>query len=125
MNISNFLNVQRVDIILIHYFNIINRNFCYRRYKYLMYRLHRQIINSKTPTDLINILKFISFWFNCSSTDEFSNVLIQCFQIFPLNDNIIHKLSLWQQIYQNEIGINSYTTTIFWICYIQYVMDNI
>lgn len=125
MYISNLLNLLRGDIILIHYLNIINRNYCCRRYKYLMFRLHCKIVNSTTPIDLIHALRYITFWFNCMSTDELSNVLMQYFQIYPLNDNIIHKLSLWQQVYQNDVGIYSFTTTIFWICYIQYVMDNI
>jgi len=116
---------SKMDIIVFNFLHNFNKSFFFRKYKFLINCVRSRIRYSKSPNDLVVTLKFICYWFNCKSNDDISNILTSCFTIYPLNDYEIEKLSKWEQYYQRETGINSFTTTLFWICYIQVIMEQI
>jgi len=122
--IPKYFNIfYKLDLLMLNFIHTFNKNFFYKKYKFLLFRVRYKIKNSKTPNDLIHLLKFICYWFNCKSNDEISNIITNCFSIYPLNIYEIEKLSKWQQYYQHDTGIYSFVTMLTWICYIQVAME--
>ena len=116
-------NLYKANIILKGFINIIKKNYSIKKYNNDLKKLRYKIKISKIPDDLIIILKNMTSIFNCLSTDDLSEILVNCFKIFPLTETELQKFSIWQQTYEYDTGIHSFTTTIFWICAIQSIIE--
>ena len=121
---QNYINnLYKANIILKEFINIIKKKYSIKKYNYDLKKIRFKIKISKSPDDLVIILKCISSIFNCLSADDFSEILVNCFKMFPLTEIELQKFSIWQQTYEYDTGIHSFTTTIFWICAIQSIIE--
>ena len=88
---------------------------------FYLYYIRYKIYCAKEPDDLINLLQYISDTTN--NTDDILNLLTNCFIKYPLSDIELQKMSQWQQIYDSELGIYSYTTITLWLSIINAIQE--
>lgn len=91
---------------------------------YLFY-IRQTIYRAKKPKELVILLQNIVRASNNRSitTDELCTILIECFNKYPLTHGELQKLSLWQQLHEPDLDIYNYTTTVFWLCTIQFIQE--
>ena len=89
--------------------------------KYVRYRIYR-INNVK---DLIKIFKNINFFYKNISSDKICELIIEGFKLYPLSEKELQKISLLEQNYSNNLGLENFTTCILWLCVIQYIQETI
>ena len=81
---------------------------------YLKWIRHR-IYNIKTEKDVYKIIKNIEYFFVIISSSDLCEILIDCFNRYPLEDRELMQLSILQQRYSQELGLYNYITFIIWI----------
>ena len=79
-------------------------------YYYLFYR----VSNCKNHSDILKVLKNISFFYYYTNTDQLCNVLTNAFKRFPLSEEKVQLFSLLQQEYEHTLGIENFVTTLLW-----------
>ena len=84
-----------------------------------------RIYYSKSPNDIIKILKNISYINGCNNSDEIITFLIRCFVLYPLTEYEMRKFSIWEQEYNNEGGITNFATFTVWLSIIESVNINL
>jgi hypothetical protein len=89
--------------------------------KYIRYRIF--LINN--VKDIIKIFKNINFFYKNITTDKICEIIIDGFKIFPLSEQELQKLSLLEQNYNSNLGIENYATCILWLCVIQSIQETI
>lgn len=89
--------------------------------KYLRYRIK----NIKTINDIIKIIKNINFYFRNLNSDELLIIIVDCFTRYPLTEIEQQKLSLFQQKYDLEHGIENYSSLILWLSSLHSIQENI
>ena len=87
--------------------------------KYIRYRIY--YINN--IDDIIKIIKNINYFHYNLTSDKLSQILIDCFNIYPLDEKELQKLSIIQQQYDIELGIKNYVSFILWISCIQFIIE--
>ena len=126
-NRNSIANYKDFNYIINNTYSIIKHNCSIRKYNFLIYLLRIAIYKVKNVTDIIYILKKITFHFKEISyevsTDDICLVLITCLNKYPLNEIELQKFSILQQQYENDVGIQSYASTLFWICCIQSITE--
>lgn len=90
----------------------------YKNYLYIIY-IRWRIYYSKTPNDIKKIFKNISYFNNKINSDQLLEFLINCLTIYPLKDKELQKFSLWQQEFQNDLGLINYVTFMLWLSVIE------
>tara|TARA_B100001093_G_scaffold407422_1_gene396044 strand:+ start:1847 stop:2239 length:393 start_codon:yes stop_codon:yes gene_type:complete len=101
-------------------YDLINKIISIKDSVYLYYIRYR-IYNLKSPSDLINLLQSLSN--KKENTDYLLNLLTNCFKKYPLSENELQKISQWQQLYQFDNGIYSFTTITLWISIISSIQE--
>ena len=89
--------------------------------KYVRHRIY--LINN--VEDLIKIFKNINFFYKNITSDKICELIIEGFKLYPLSEEELQKISLLEQNYSNNLGLENYTTCILWLCVIQYIQENI
>lgn len=98
----------------------------YKKYKnyYKLFKLKKLRIKLKHINDInsvINILKEIYMF----SGDNLLDTIYMCYLLEPPNDIELQKISILQQIYNdNKFNIEEYAITTLWSCIIFYI-DNL
>ena len=116
-------NIKHLNTIFKSFIHIVKRKYSVQKYNNDLKNLRHKIYMSKKPNDLSIILKYMTSTFCCYSTDDLSDVLMKCFTFSPLSELELQKLSIWQQTNEFDIGMDSFSSTLFWICAIQSVME--
>ena len=111
-------------IIPIHLFTIIKSISIQNKHKVYMYFLRFNIHKAKNINDLIKILKFLTSKYVCLSTDDLTEILVNCFILYPVTELELQKFSLWQQTYDLSGDIDNFTSTLFWVCIIQSIQEH-
>ena len=106
------------------YSKIIFNKLLVTKYSLYLYYIRYKIYRASDPRDLINILKQIASHNHLITTDELSNVLTDCLIQSPLTEYELQKMSTWEQLYNRELGIYNYVTTLFWLCTIKAIQEN-
>ena len=105
----------------------IRNNYYCVRYNFYIFLLRSLIERIEGINDIIYILKKINDFYqteyNGLSTDEICVILVTCLKKYPLKDIELQKFSIFQQTYENEIGINGFASTLFWICCVQSILE--
>ena len=114
-NIKKYIKIIINNLYL--YYNI-TRNYLY------LYYIRYYISKAKDPKDLIIILQYITANNKETTTDELLNIITNCFIKYPLTDIELQKISSWQQLYNDELGLYNYVTCFFWLCAIQSIQEN-
>ena len=86
------------------------------------YNLRYRFYRAKNIYDLTLIFKNISYTY--SSADDILNILVECFTRYPLSDQELQKLSIWQQEYENTHNIYNYVSTVTWIAIIHTINNS-
>jgi hypothetical protein len=89
--------------------------------KYLRYRIKY----IKTVDDIIKIIKNIYFFNRAVDSDTLLIILTDCFTKYPLTEIEQQTLSVFQQKYDLEHGIENYTTLILWLSSLHSIQENI
>jgi hypothetical protein len=114
------------NIIIIFYYvmfsALFNNIFKYKRDLYLKI-LRTRIYYIKNIRDIIRIMKNIEYFHKNLSSDELCNILISCFNYYPLTQHELQKFSLIQQDYNYELGMKNYASFIMWLVCIQYINE--
>jgi len=87
-----------------------------KKHNIYLYYIRYKITNANLPEDLIRILKNIANINNHIATEDLFKLLIECLIKYPLTEIELQKISNWQQLYDNELGIYNYATATFWVC---------
>jgi len=105
-----------------NYTDIIIKKIKSTKYNLYLYYVRYYIYKAKNTQDLINIIKSAAS--NYKTTDELFGLLTDCFIKYPLTDIELQKMSTWEQLYNTDLGLNNYITTIIWLCSIQAIQEN-
>lgn len=89
--------------------------------KYIRYR----IFSINNVNDLIYIFKNINFFYKNVTTDALCEIIIDCLKKYPLTETELQKISLLEQNYTYNLGIENYATCILWLCVIQSIQETI
>ena len=89
--------------------------------KYLRYRIK----SCNTVDDIVSLLKNINFFHKDTTSDKICDILIKCFNIYPITNEELQKFSIFEQQYNNEYGIYNYATFILWTSIIISIQENI
>ena len=87
--------------------------------RYIRYRIGK----IDTIKDLISIFKNISLVYKNVTTDKICEIFIDSFTKYPLSELELQKISLLEQSYISNLGIESYATCILWLCVIQSIQE--
>lgn len=87
--------------------------------KYIRYRI--SLINN--VKDIIKIFKNINFFYKNITTDKICEIIIEGFKIYPLSEEELQKISLLEQNYSINLGIENYATCLLWLCVIQSIQE--
>ena len=88
--------------------------------KYIRYRIYY----IKNITDMIKIIKNINYFHYNLTSDKLSQILIDCFNIYPLDEKELQKISIIQQEHDKDLGIKNYVSFILWLSCIQSIIEN-
>jgi hypothetical protein len=94
-----------------------------KRNLYLYYIRHK-IYTATDPSDLLSVFKTITSNNQFVTTDELLSLITEIFIKYPLSEIELQKLSLWQQLYDSDLGLYCYITTTLWLCSILAVRGN-
>ena len=95
-------------------------NFKYKLYlKYIRYRIY--YINN--ANDILHIINNICFFYKNITSDKLTQILTDCFNLYPLTEKELQKLSLIQQMHNLELGVKNYVSFIIWISCIQSITE--
>ena len=79
--------------------------------KWIRYRIYRV----KSEYDVLKIIKNIEYFFTIMSSSDLCEILIDCFNKYPIQEEELRQLSILQQRYSHELGLYNYITFIIWI----------
>ena len=79
--------------------------------KWIRYKIKK----IKSEYDIYNIVKNIEYFFVIMSSSDLCEILIDCFNRYPIKEYELRQLSILQQQYENELGLYNYITFIIWI----------
>lgn len=99
------------------------------KYNFNLYYIRQYIYKAKNVQDLIAIMKNIASNKTLTlnkimSSDELFTILTDCFIKYPLSEKELQKMSILEQLYNTEHGINNYTTTVIWLCTIVAIQES-
>ena len=96
----------------------------FKNMKYFIYLkyLRRMIGNIKKINDIINIMNNICCFNGKLNNDSLTEILNVCLSKYPLNENELQRISLIQQEYDNNLGIENYVSMVLW-CSIVYSIN--
>ena len=80
--------------------------------KYLRYRIKR----CKTIEDYLKVFKNINYFHKNVNSDKLCDIIIKCFELSPLTEEELQKISILQQKYDNENGLYNFITIMLWTC---------
>tara|TARA_B100001093_G_scaffold470092_1_gene491321 strand:+ start:4593 stop:4970 length:378 start_codon:yes stop_codon:yes gene_type:complete len=88
----------------------------FKNIRYLIYLkyLRRRIGNIRKIKDIIDIMNNICFFNGKINTDLLTEILNDCLYNYPLNQNELQIISLLQQKYYNNLGIENYVSMMLW-----------
>ncbi len=95
------------------------------KYKYILYLkyIRYRIYYIRDVYNIINIIKNISYVYIDLTSDKLSQILTDCFNLYPLSDTELQTLSIIQQTYDTSLGIENYASFIIWISCIQSITE--
>ena len=95
------------------------------KYKYNLYLkfIRYRIYYVHNVNDILHIINNISFFHKNLTSDKLTQILTDCFYLYPLTEKELQKLSIIQQIYDLEMGIENYVSFIIWISCIQSIIE--
>tara|TARA_B100001093_G_scaffold520286_1_gene614274 strand:- start:4284 stop:4784 length:501 start_codon:yes stop_codon:yes gene_type:complete len=86
--------------------------------KYLRYRIG----NIKCIEDIINIMNNICLFYGNLNNDSLIEILNDCLNKHPLNEKELQTISLIQQKYDTNLGIENFVSMVLW-CSILYSIN--
>ena len=88
----------------------------FKNIRYLIYLkyLRRRIGNIRKIKDIIDIMNNICFFNGKINTDSLTEILNDCLYNYPLNQTELQIISLLQQKYHNNLGIENYVSMMLW-----------
>lgn len=100
------------------FYNIIKTKIAEKRYNLYLYTVRLYIRKAKTVEDLVKIMQYMSTKCQCVSADDLTELLVNCFKLYPITDIEMQQFSVWQQQYDSSAGggIYNYVTLVFWTC---------
>ena len=109
---------------IIMFANKVINNIWNTKHNLYLYYIRYYISKANNTDDLLSIFKTIASNNKFVSTDELLTLITECFIRYPITEIELQKMSQWQQIYNNELGVNSYITLTFWLCIIKAIQEN-
>ena len=110
------------DIIM--FANKIINNIWNKKHNLYLYHIRYYISKANNADDLLCIFKTIASNNKFVTTDELLTLITDCFIQYPVTEIELQKMSLWQQLYNSDLGVNSYITLTFWLCIIKAIEEN-
>ena len=89
---------------------------------YIKY-IRRRIYLINDVKDIIKVLKNINFFYKKIITDKICEIIIEGFKMYPLSEQELQKISLLEQNYSSNLGIENYATCLLWLCVIQSIQE--
>jgi len=95
------------------------------KYKYILYLkfIRYRIYYINNANDILHIINNISFFYKDLTSDKLTQILTDCFNLYPLNERELQKLSIIQQMHDLELGIKNYVSFMIWISCIQSINE--
>ena len=109
---------------IIMFTNKVINNIWNTKHNLYLYYIRYYISKANNTDDLLCIFKTIASNNKFVSTDELLSLITECFIKYPVTENELQKMSQWQQLYNSDLGVNSYITLTFWLCIIQAIEEN-
>ena len=107
-----------------YYANKIGKTIFKVKQNIYLYYIRYNIYKANSVQDLISILKSIASNNKGITSDELFTILTDCFIKYPLTEIELQKMSTWEQLYNTDLGLDNYATTIIWLCTIQAIQEN-
>ena len=104
--------------------NKVINNIWNTKHNLYLYYIRYYISKANNIDDLLCIFKSIASNNKFVTTDELLNLITDCFIRYPVTEIELQKMSQWQQLYNCDLGVNSYITLTFWLCIIKAIQEN-
>uniref|UniRef100_A0A6C0AXP5 Uncharacterized protein n=1 Tax=viral metagenome TaxID=1070528 RepID=A0A6C0AXP5_9ZZZZ len=109
---------------IIMFKNKVINNIWNTKHNLYLYYIRYYISKANNIDDLLCIFKSIASNNKFVTTDELLNLITDCFIRYPVTEIELQKMSQWQQLYNCDLGVNSYITLTFWLCIIKAIQEN-
>lgn len=88
--------------------------------KYIRYRIK----NIKNINDVINIIKNINYFYPKEGVNSITEVLVECFKKYTITESELQNISIIQQEFANNYGIEGFCSIVLWISINQCIIEN-
>lgn len=93
-----------------------------RHFIYLKY-IRYCIKNINNINDVIYIIKNINYYYPEEGVNSISEILIECFQKYPITEIELQNISIIQQEYESNISIEGFSILVLWLSINQNIME--
>jgi len=87
--------------------------------KYIRFRIYR----IRNVQDIITLIKNIAYFYEPITSDNICNILVDCLNLYPLSAVEMQKISVLQQHYDLQLGIENYATFIMWVSCVHSILE--
>lgn len=95
-----------------------------REWLYLKYIRYR-IKNIKNINNVINIIKNINYFYPNEGVNTITEILVDSLKKYPITELELQNISIIQQEFANNIGIEGFCSIVLWISINQCIIENL